>query len=136
MKACSNIDDYSIPRPPPPPAAPARMGTAGGAVDVETTLIGIELPAAGVGANEDIGVIVNGVSGSFIMSTYCTGKIPCRPPCRPSNQFSSIRRITCNTSPLRSDSSTLVCALKLYFATAVPSFFKAIAVAVSSDVTI
>ena len=115
---------------------PVRLGTAGGAVDEETTLTAIELPAAGVGANDDIGVKVNGVSGSFMMSTYWTGKMPCRPPCRPSNQFSSIRRITCSTSPLRSDSSTLVCALKLYFATAVPSFFKAIAVAVSNDVTI
>ena len=138
-RACSDTDNYSIPKTPPPPrAAPApRLGTAGGAVDEDTTLISIEeLPAAGVGANDDIGVIVNGVSGSFMMSTYCTGKIPCRPPWRPSYQFSSMRRITCTTSPFLSESSTLVCALKLYLATAVPSFFRAIAVAVSSDVTI
>ena len=85
-------------------------------------------------AIDGIGVL-SGVSGSMTTSTYEAGKIPCRPRIRPSYQFSSSRLINITLSPFRSDSSSGLCAVKLYLALAWPSLWPATSLASSSDVT-
>lgn len=60
-------------------------------------------------------------SFSQLTSTYETGNMPFRLAIRPSNQFSSTRRVSTTSSPLFSDSSMADCAGKLNLARACPS---------------